>query len=89
MSEKTAKTGCHRRVFLDLDDVTEWDVGITGGKYWPRNNLLALPGAVQTVVPALPGSRFRYLAVVIQIFAPEPGITDGPGIGVCGTSAAR
>jgi len=67
--------------YAESDDGIAWkkpDLKITGQQRWPGNNLLALPGAVQSVVYGLPASRYRYLAVVIQIREPEPGI-DGPG----------
>jgi len=55
------------------------DLKITAQDIWPGNNLLGLPGAIQGVARGLPGSRYRYYSIVIQISKPEPGITDKCG----------
>lgn len=55
------------------------DLKITAQDIWPGNNLLPLPGAIQGVVKGIPGSRYNYYAIVIQISKPEPGITDKCG----------
>jgi len=52
---------------------------ITGQKRYPGNNLLSLPSAVMGVVPALPGSDAKYLAVVMHF-----GERLGGGFGFLG-----
>lgn len=47
------------------------DLKITAQNIWPGNNLLGLPGAIQGITRGLPGSRYRYYAIVIQISKPE------------------
>jgi hypothetical protein len=68
--------------YAESDDGIVWrkpDLGITGQKRYPGNNLLTLPGSCQGVVRALPGSDYKYLAVCIQTLPLKPGITDVPG----------
>ncbi|MCX7705094.1 MAG: hypothetical protein N2115_02395 [bacterium] len=68
--------------YAESTDGINWkkpDLKITAQDIWPGNNLLALPGAVQGVVRGLPGSKYKYYAIVIQISKPEPGITDKGG----------
>lgn len=73
--------------YAESDDGIAWrkpDLGITGRQCYPGNNLLALPGAVMGVVPALPGAGFRYLAAVIVIAALEPDVSEGFGYALHG-----
>ncbi|MCM8817161.1 MAG: hypothetical protein NC913_06605 [Candidatus Omnitrophica bacterium] len=68
--------------YAESTDGINWrkpDLKITAQHIWPGNNLLALPGAIQGVVKGLPGSKYKYYAIVIQISKPEPGITDKCG----------
>lgn len=55
------------------------DLKITAQDFWPGNNLLALPGTIQGIAKGLPGSKYKYFAIVIQISPPEKGITDISG----------
>jgi len=69
--------------YAESDDGIHWrkpDLGLTGQRRYPNNNLLPLPGAVMGVVPALPGMNYRYLACVMQIGPLEPDVCDLPGI---------
>jgi len=68
--------------YAESDDGIHWrkpDLGLTGQRRFPGNNLLALPGGVNGVVHALPGSDFKYLASTIQIMPLEPGVSDAHG----------
>jgi len=65
--------------YAESDDGIHWrkpDLGLTGQHRYPGNNILPLPGHLQGVVEALPGSDFKYLAVTVQINRLEPDICD-------------
>lgn len=67
--------------YAESDDGVRWhkpDLGLTGQSRYPGNNLLPLPGHMSAVVPALPGSDFKYLAATVQINPLEPDICDNP-----------
>jgi len=68
--------------YAESDDGITWtkpNLGITGKHKFPGNNLLALPGVCCGVVRALSGSKYKYLAMCIQILPLEEDITDVPG----------
>lgn len=74
--------------YAESDDGLNWrkpDLGITGQRRWPGNNLLPLPGFVMGVVPALPATGARYLAAVVQILPLEPDVCDVPGVKFSGS----
>jgi len=69
--------------YAESDDGVHWtkpDLKLTGRHRHPGNNLLALPGGLMGVVPALPGADFKYLASTIQILPLEPDVCDLPGL---------
>ncbi|MHB0935796.1 MAG: hypothetical protein ACYDCO_01240 [Armatimonadota bacterium] len=76
-------------LYAESEDGIHWtkpDLKITGQQRWPGNNLLSLPGTVMSVVRALPGAPFRYLALSVQVIPLYPGVSDtgeyefnGPG----------
>jgi hypothetical protein len=71
--------------YAESEDGIHWkkpDLKITGQHKYPGNNLLALPGAAMSVVPAIPGTGVdaKYLMALIQYDWPlEPDVTDVPG----------
>lgn len=69
--------------YSESDDGIHWrkpDLKITGQKRFPGNNLLTIPGAMMSVVPALPGTDAKYLAVTIMYAIPlEKDVQDVPG----------
>jgi len=65
--------------YAESDDGIHWrkpNLKLTGQHRYPGNNILPLPGHLQGVVRALPGSDFKYLAVTVQINRLEPDICD-------------
>jgi hypothetical protein len=64
--------------YAESDDGVTWrrsDLRITGQKMYPGNNIVPLPGVTMGVVPALPGSTFKYLAAVLHAGL-EPDLFD-------------
>jgi hypothetical protein len=70
--------------YAESEDGIHWrkpDLKITGQHRYPGNNLLTLPGAMMSVVPALPGTNAKYLAVTIMYAIPlEKDVQDVPGM---------
>lgn len=65
--------------YAESEDGIHWvkpDLRITGQNRYPGNNLIPIPGHIESVVRALPGSEFKYLAATVQINALEPDICD-------------
>jgi len=69
--------------YAESDDGIHWrkpDLKITGQHRYPGNNLLTIPGAMMSVVPALPETDANYLAVTIMYAIPlEADVQDVPG----------
>jgi hypothetical protein len=80
--------------YAESEDGIHWrkpDLKITGQNRWPGNNLPGLPGAVMSVVYALPNAGCKYLALALHKWPePEPDVcTDvklnGPGMYLFGS----
>lgn len=80
--------------YAESEDGVHWrkpDLKITGQRRWPGNNLCGLPGAVMSVVRALPVSGCQYVALILHKWpAPEPDVCEefklsGPGVYLFGS----
>lgn len=81
---ETHREGCDLpfACYAESEDGIHWrkpDLKITGQHRFPGNNLLTLPGALTSVVRALPGTEARYLACTIILGPLEPDVQDVPG----------
>src|ERR1051326_9127164 len=80
--------------YAESKDGIHWrkpDLKITGQNRWPGNNLAGLPGAVMSVVYALPNAGCKYFALALHKWPePEPDVCtsvqlNGPGMYLFGS----